>query len=639
MHSNASPHPFLGRNSAKVPLKFLLLIFFLTLEPLFITISSSPAQGQDSVAPAAIQTSTPQFGSRIAPGPTSKKQRGNARSGLHRGSPQDELVIYANGPIDGNTYAWGINYGFAISNSFNYGIGSINSLTFGAWLAPGDVLQSVEVSFTSQPLGGTSYYDQVVTLTQSGCSNANQYGYVVCTETGNLQAPFMYPGTYWLNLQNAVVNNGDEAFWDQNGGVGCTSYGCPSQAEAGGTIPPEAFTLLGTSTTFPACEYGPPGRASGGVIGRLKPATGQTFQVLYNFTGGADGGAPQGLKMTAPGTFYGTAYGTASGPPVIYKLRQSDSGWVLIPLTSRDFSETVNLAPDGSIYAASSGYFSFGSIFTVAPSPSVPPMAISNWNLMYLHDFDGGSDGCQPNPDFAFDPSGNIYGSTYWGGAGNGGIVFELTPSAFGWTENVLYSFETENVPYSFERAPLSVIFDGAGNLYGELQSGQIFELSPSAGGWILQTLYTFDTWSDGATPDNTLIFDSSGNLYGTTLEGGSYGFGTVFQLTPAPGSWTIHTLYNFVDFSLSCLRLVIDSSGSLYCSKAQGGAYNQGFIFKLTPSQGGWTATSLHDFTGGSDGGMPYGADLILDASGNLYGTAQYGGNYGQGVVWEITP
>jgi hypothetical protein len=370
---------------------------------------------------------------------------------VHRGSGQDELVIYSNGPMDGNTYAWGINNGSAVSNSFTYGIGSIDSITFGAWLPPGDVLQLVELSVTSQPLGGTLYYHDTVALTQSRCSNTNQYGYVACTETAYLHPFYMNSGTYWLNLQNAVVGNGGAAYWDQNSGVGCSSYGCPSQADATeiGTIPSEAFTILGTATTWPPCLsqddsqrprdfYGSPAHASGADIGKLKLATGQTFQVLYNFTGGVDGLGPTGLKMVAPGTFYGIS---SAGHQIIYKLRQTASGWVLVPLTHQTDIETVNLAPDGSIYAAASGLVGFGSIFTVAPPASVPRTAVSNWSLTSIHDFAGGSDGCQPSADLAFDQSGNIYGTTYWGGPGNGGIAFELTPSAFGWTENVLYTF------------------------------------------------------------------------------------------------------------------------------------------------------------------------------------------------------
>lgn len=158
--------------------------------------------------------------------------------------------VYNNGPINGTTDAWTINFGFFVSDTFTVSTPNtpITSLSFGAWLFPGDVLQSVEVSMTSDVLGGTTYFDQVVNFTQSGCAT-EQLGFTVCTETGTFSGPTLAPGTYWLNLQNAVVNTGDPVYWDENSGVGCTSKGCPSLAQTDcienfvGCIPSESFTL------------------------------------------------------------------------------------------------------------------------------------------------------------------------------------------------------------------------------------------------------------------------------------------------------------------------------------------------------------------------------------------------------------
>ena len=154
--------------------------------------------------------------------------------------------IYNNGPINGTTDAWTINFGFVVSDTFTISGGgvTVNSLSFGAWLFPGDVLQSAEVSITSDEFGGTTFFDGVVNFTQSNCVG-NQYGYNVCVETGSFSSTNLAGGTYWLNLQNASVNTGDPIYWDENSG--------PSRASEGsvGTIPSEAFTILG-----PCC--GPP---------------------------------------------------------------------------------------------------------------------------------------------------------------------------------------------------------------------------------------------------------------------------------------------------------------------------------------------------------------------------------------------
>jgi len=162
-------------------------------------------------------------------------------------------TLYENGPINGQTDAWTINFGFVMTDSITISTGqsTITGLSFGAWLFAGDTLQSAEVSFTSEPYGGTTYFDQVVNFTASGCF-VNNYGYDVCQETGSFNGPTLDNGTYWLNLQNAVSTQGDPVYWDENSGIGCHSPGCPSEAGGGtGSIPSEAFTILGNGSSVP----------------------------------------------------------------------------------------------------------------------------------------------------------------------------------------------------------------------------------------------------------------------------------------------------------------------------------------------------------------------------------------------------
>lgn len=163
--------------------------------------------------------------------------------------PAAAQTLYENGPINGETDAWTINFGFVLGDSFTVpgATSTVNGLTIGVWLYPGDVLESAEVSITDQPVfGGTTYFDQTVNFTQSNCF-LNSFAFNVCTETAAFDGPTLNGGTYWLNLSNAVVNNGDPAYWDENSGVGCHSEGCPSEGNNGfGTLPSEAFTILGT---------------------------------------------------------------------------------------------------------------------------------------------------------------------------------------------------------------------------------------------------------------------------------------------------------------------------------------------------------------------------------------------------------
>ncbi len=164
--------------------------------------------------------------------------------------PVSAQILYENGPINGETDAWTINFGFVVPDSFTISTGNskITGLSFGARLTPGDTLQSVEVLLTADPVGGTKYFDGMVNFVQSGCF-LNNFSYEVCTETGSFDGPTLGNGTYWVNLQNAVSTLGDPVYWDENSGIGCHSPGCPSEAGGGtGSIPSEAFSILGTST-------------------------------------------------------------------------------------------------------------------------------------------------------------------------------------------------------------------------------------------------------------------------------------------------------------------------------------------------------------------------------------------------------
>ncbi len=158
-----------------------------------------------------------------------------------------------------------------------------------------------------------------------------------------------------------------------------------------------------------------------------------------------------------------------------------------------------------------------------------------------------------------------------------------------------------------------------------------------SSSGWTGTDLHLFSGGSDGNTIYGGLVFDQAGNLYGDTFLGGEYNGGTVFELSPSNGGWSFNVIYNFTG-SGPWASLSIDAAGNLYGTTTGSGAYGYGNVFKLTPSDGGWTYTSLHDFTGGSDGGFPVSV-VSFDANGNLYGTAEVGGAYDNGVVWEITP
>ena len=283
------------------------------------------------------------------------------------------------------------------------------------------------------------------------------------------------------------------------------------------------------------------------------------------------------------------------------------------------------------------------------------------------------------------DKSGNLYGVTLYGGAhGNGGTVFELVPNSnkTAYTEKVLYSFCSTGGSACTDGAyPVAgLIVDASGNLYGMTDAGgahgnasadtggTVFELTPNADktAYTHKLLYSFcstggTSCTDGQSPEDAPIMDSAGNLYGTTQFGGAHGKGTVFELMPnsKKTAYTQKLLYSFcstggtscTDGSLPAAGLIMDKSGNLYGTTNTGGANGKGTVFELTPNSNktAFTHKLLYSFcaTGGTsctDGEIPA-AGLLMDSAGNLYGTADLGGAHGNasqgtgGAVFELLP
>jgi len=383
----------------------------------------------------------------------------------------------------------------------------------------------------------------------------------------------------------------------------------------------------------------------------------QTYTILHNFTGGADGAAPTtGLTMDARGDLFGTANTggrgscISSGCGTVFKLSRAGSGWIFNPIYAFQGGNDaagpygrVSFGSDGTLYGSTVGGGinacpgGCGTVYHLQPSPTACEAALCPWNESVLYRFQGGTDAFYPTGDLAFDSTGAIYGTTYIGGTGGPGTVWKLTPSGGNWTESIVWNFTGSGSdggnPYG------GVVFDNSGNLYGTSSAasnsqGAVWKLSPSGSGWTEQTLHDFQGGSDGGSPAAGLIF-VNGNLYGAT-EAGPNQAGVAFQLTPSGGGWSFSPISGLPTGTGPFGRLVADSAGNLY-GATQGGDGDYGAVFKLTPSGGTWTMTVLHHFTG-SDGNTPYGS-LVIDSSGNLYGTTLQGGTYNQGVVFEITP
>jgi uncharacterized repeat protein (TIGR03803 family) len=376
----------------------------------------------------------------------------------------------------------------------------------------------------------------------------------------------------------------------------------------------------------------------------------QNFTVLHSFTG-ADGASPGGgLSLDTLGNLYGTtASGGSHNLGTIFKLKTNGTEVVLHSFSGRPSDGSTPVA--GLIRDAAGNFLG-----TTARGGNdgcvIARLAFVGCGTVFKLDTAGhestlynflGFDGASPQAALVRDSSGNLYGTTIFGGADGAGTVFKLTPSG---AETVLHSFTFYGPDGGF---PLSTLVLGfSGNLIGTTSDGGYFNNSLCAGSGCgvifkvtpsgsLTVLHRFTGGTDGALPFAGLIRDGLGNLYGTTVQGGStscdsgYGCGMVFKLDTTRKKIALHR-FNRADGANPYSPLLRDSSGNLYGTTSQGGAHNKGTVFKLAPSG---TFTVLHSFSG-PDGATPL-SGLIRNAAGTLYGTASAGGAHGKGTVYRI--
>jgi hypothetical protein len=281
-----------------------------------------------------------------------------------------------------------------------------------------------------------------------------------------------------------------------------------------------------------------------------------------------------------------------------------------------------------------------------------------------------GTDGSGPY-SLVMDASGNLYGTTLYGGNTEGicgstgcGIVFELSTNPDGtWTEKVLHEFCSVGTYCSDGHDPDLLTLDSQGNLYGTTEggganySGVAYQLTPSQGGaWTFNVLYSFcatNLCSDGAGPFGELAIDAAGNLYGTTVGGGFAG-GTVFELSPSHlqrGGWTENVLYYFCARGGQCLDgyypeggVSFDTFGNLMGTTPTGGQYGEGCgrdgcgtVFKLSPTSGGWIYTLVNAPVPGV--GTTPTTGTVTDADGSVYGMFPQRGANGGGALFVVYP
>lgn len=559
----------------------------------------------------------------VAHGQMSEVVLHNFASASHGANPEAGVIRDSAGSLYGTT---------------TYG-GSSNSGVVFKVSASGH--QTVLYSFTGAPDG------------------AYPYGGLAADSAGNLYGTTSGGGTSGVGVIFKVSSSGQATILHTFAGSdGSYPWSTPIRDSAG--------DLYGTAATG--------GTRGWGVAFKLDTAG--NYTTLYNFTGGADGGFPIGaLARDSAGNLYGaTEDGGTAGAGVVFKIDSSGHETVLYTFTGgadgRDPMGGVIRDQTGDLYGTAQGGGSAGSgvVFEVNAAG----------NESTLYSFTGKGDGNGPEAGLSRDTAGNLYGTTYNGGAASAGVVFQVDTAGL---ETVLYNFtgaadgghpmagvildsadnlygttnlggatdagavytlntaRSETVLYGFPAgpdgaSPYAGVIDSAGTLYGATYSGGaygkgiVYELDAGAHETVL---YTFTGRTDGGNPSG-VIRDSAGNLYGTTWSGGLNGDGTVYKIDTSGQQTVLHSFGGF-DGASPETGVILDSAGNLYGVTPTGGTSFAGTVYMLNSSG---NETVLYNFTGGADGNQPVG--VIRNSAGNLYGTTVSGGAYGYGVVFEIS-
>lgn len=370
--------------------------------------------------------------------------------------------------------------------------------------------------------------------------------------------------------------------------------------------------------------------------------------LLHIFKGKTSGGPTGKLTIDSKGALYGTTYdGGAYGLGTVFKLGPPASGtgqWKYTVL--HNFNNLTGKMPadglifdkNGALYGTTryGGPYDFGTIFKLTP----PRSGSGPWTKTVLFYFK--IDYGRPFEGLIMDASGALYGATDI-------CIFKLappSPSSIAWKFQPLSSGGASS---HITRASTGAIYGSVYN-WGQFGAGYIFKAMPPVSGrepwnWAITHIHSFNNFN-GKNPSSRIIFNSRGEIYGTTRYGGPYDAGTVYRLTPpasGQGLWTATVLHNFNNSTGKFPErsaVILDAKGALYGTTREGGRYGSGTVFKLTPPVSGlgpWRKTVLADFGSSfSDGFYPE-SGVILGPKGELYGTTSYLGADNMGTIFKV--
>jgi uncharacterized repeat protein (TIGR03803 family) len=447
---------------------------------------------------------------------------------------------------------------------------------------------------------------------------SNPYAGLARDAAGNLYGTTYTGGRYWGVVFKLATSGQESVLYTFTDGTDGSRPEAPLVLDSAGNV-------YGTTYTS--------GKGQG-VVFKVDPAGHET--VLHLFTGGTDGAHPQcGVIRDSAGNLFGTTPdgGTAHGG-VVYKITAGGQEQILYTFVAGAGGNTpsVGLTRDSA-----------GNLYGTAPYGG----ATVNAGVVYkldtagqetvLYTFTGSGHGSNPVSGVVRDPAGNLYGTTYYGGSENAGVVYKVDTAGH---STVLHNF-TGGADGANPQA--GVVLDAAGNLYGTtafggnacpnaryytVGCGAVYKVDMAGH---VTVLYTFTGEADGGNPLAGVIRDSEGNLYGTTGGGGASNVGVVYKLDPTGQETVLYDFLGGAGGGQPGTGVVRDSAGNFYGTAGGGATGDWGVVYKLDTAG---NQTVLHTFTAGADGSYPNG--LTLDSAGNLYGTTENGAA-GFGVVFEI--
>ena len=370
-------------------------------------------------------------------------------------------------------------------------------------------------------------------------------------------------------------------------------------------------------------------------VARAAPDT-----IIYSFAGGNDGASPRSTLITdSAGNFYGTTNkGGPSNAGTVFKITPGGVESVLYAFTGGSDGGNPSGGPLvmdslGNLYgtAALGGARNAGAVF----------MLPAGGGENVLHSFTDGADGGYPAGGLVADTQGNLYGVCFdAGNAGGWGTVFSITTSG---TLTTLHSFS--GYPSDGGRPEATLAIDGTDAVYGTtyqggpMNAGTVFKI-PAGGA--LTTLYSFTNGNDGLAPQGGVVLDAFGNIY-STAGGGADNNGTFWEISNTGGFGLLYTFAGVHKGQAALSNLMLDTAGNFYGATYSSGRFSDGSVIEISPPVAGhhgtaWRVKSLHGFKNTPDGENAVGSPL-MDASGNLYGTTQYGGASGNGALYKIIP